>query len=214
MEKILVNSSQFVFQNLVQVPDYCFISFHFRFLCGGATENQLLTPSLSECSARITGSKIIIKCLIYKDNNNDSDSRSIKSDALKIRLPSCSRQGRSSNSNFACGTILIYTSIRIYQTSENMYVCICNSISHREIEDAVKRGDVSSPACPAQAPGSRYRMRTLPGICKRISLRCAGAEFALWMQWHSSMNPRQKSVSLQPCQTGNFRRQADTLKIT
>ncbi len=29
----------------------------------------------------------------------------------------------------------------------DMYVCICNSVNHRQIEDAVKRGDVSSPAC-------------------------------------------------------------------
>ncbi len=42
-----------------------------------------------------------------------------------------------------------------------MYVCICNSISHREIEDAVKRGDVSSPACLRK----RLGVGTECGLC-------------------------------------------------
>ncbi len=28
-----------------------------------------------------------------------------------------------------------------------MYVCICKSVSHYEIEDAVERGDISSLSC-------------------------------------------------------------------
>ena len=42
-----------------------------------------------------------------------------------------------------------------------MYVCICNSISHREIEDAVKRGDVLSPACLRK----RLGVGTECGLC-------------------------------------------------
>lgn len=49
-----------------------------------------------------------------------------------------------------------------------MFVCICKSVSHREIEDAVDRGDVSSVACLK----ARLGVGTGCGTCLEFAREC------------------------------------------
>lgn len=49
-----------------------------------------------------------------------------------------------------------------------MYICICNSVSHHEIEDAVERGHVSSLSCLRKSLG----VGTGCGICLGDARQC------------------------------------------
>lgn len=49
-----------------------------------------------------------------------------------------------------------------------MYVCICNSVSHHEIEGAVERGDVTSLSCLRKCLG----VGTGCGLCLDFAKEC------------------------------------------
>ena len=49
-----------------------------------------------------------------------------------------------------------------------MYVCICKSVSHYEIEKAVKRGDVRSVSCLRKSLG----VGTQCGTCLNFAKEC------------------------------------------
>jgi len=49
-----------------------------------------------------------------------------------------------------------------------MYICICNSVSHQEIEDAVERGHVSSMSCLRRSLG----VGSGCGICLGDARQC------------------------------------------
>ncbi|MCY4050984.1 MAG: (2Fe-2S)-binding protein [Gammaproteobacteria bacterium] len=49
-----------------------------------------------------------------------------------------------------------------------MYICICNSVSHHEIEEAVEQGNVSSLSCLRRSLG----VGTGCGICLGDAKQC------------------------------------------